>query len=158
MARLTEQEIFSKMAEEFRLGAEDCEVLAKAPYRGAAYNSLRHRLLLIEGCIRQAGHWREDSRWFGYGLMLAEVHKRAGGWLRGYKVNGAHVSIAPGQLHPLFIKLAENLRAGHAKAEEFRTKATGRVGTLLPKVQAAPHRDTTPVGWRKSNSGILLPA
>ena len=33
------------------------------------------------------------------------------------------------------------------KAEDFRTKATGRVGMILPDALPAPHRDTRPVGW-----------
>jgi hypothetical protein len=89
---------------------------------------------------------------------MAEVHKRAGDWLRGTKQpDGTRVKVAPGHMHPLFVKLAENLRAAYVKAEELRTKATNRVGPILPKPGVAPHRDTRPVGYSRSSGGILVP-
>jgi hypothetical protein len=157
MGALTEVEIFSCLSENFALAAQYCDDLARLPRKGPTYHKLRECLKLIEGAARQAGYWRQDARWLQIGLYAEEVHKRAGGWLRGYKVNGIHITIREGQLHPLFVKLAENLRAGYAKAEEFRTKATGRIGTILPKVQPGPHRDTVPVGWRRGNAGLILP-
>lgn len=158
MGELTEREIFSCLSENFVLAAQHCEDLARLPRKGPSYHSLRGELRLIEGAARQAAYWRQDTRWLQIGLYVEEAHKRAGGWLRGYKLpSGERITIREGQLHPLFVKLAENLRAGHRKAEEFRTKATGRIGTILPKVQAGPHRDTVPVGYRKTLSGILLP-
>jgi hypothetical protein len=154
MGNLTEREIFSCLAENFRLAAEDCDKLATRPRKGRAYSSLRDKLELVEGACRQAAYWREDTRWLQIGQMMAEAHKRAGDWLRGIKVEGSpvRVKIAPGHMHPLFVKLAENLRAAQARAEEFRTKATGKIGTILPEAQPAPHRDTVPTGWRKTGS------
>lgn len=157
MGQLTEQEIFDCLSTNFRLAAEDCEKLAKLPRKGPTYSSFRDKLELLEGACRQAAAWREDSRWLTIGLYMAECHKRAGDWLRGIKVapDRPRVKIAPGHMHPLFQKLAEHLREAHAKAEEFRTKATGKMGTILPEVQAAPHRDTVPVGWRNHGSLIV---
>lgn len=154
MGNLTEPEIFDCLATNFRLAAEDCDKLARLPRKGRAYSSLRDKLELIEGACRQAAYWRQDSRWLQIGLFMAEAHKRAGDWLRGIKVEGSpvRVKIAPGHMHPLFTKLAEHLRAAQVRAEEFRTKATGKIGTILPEVAAAPHRDTVPTGWRKSGS------
>jgi hypothetical protein len=159
MGRLTEADIFECLSENFRLAAEDCEKLARLPKKGRAYTSLREKLELLEGACRQAAAWREDSRWLQIGLYMAEAHKRAGDWLRGIKVAGSpvRVKIAPGHMHPLFNKLAEHLRAAQARAEDFRTKATGKMGTILPEVEAAPHRDTTPVGWRRSQGGLIVP-
>lgn len=159
MGALQESEIFSCLSENFRLAAEDCDKLAKRPKKGRAYSSLIEKLELLEGACRQAGYWRSDARWLALGLHMAEVHRRAGEWLRGIKVEGSpvRVKIAPGHIHPLFTKLAENLRAAQARAEAFRTKATGKVGTILPEAQPAPHRDTTPVGWRRSSGGLIVP-
>lgn len=158
MGQLTEQEIFDCLSTNFRLAAEDCEKLARLPRKGPTYTALRDRLGLLEGACRQAAAWREDSRWLTIGLYMAECHKRAGEWLRGIKVapGQPRVKVAPGHMHPLFNKLAENLRSAHAMAEDFRTKATGKMGTILPEVQAAPARDTTPVGWRRQG-GLIVP-
>lgn len=157
MGNLTETEIFDCLSDNFRLAAEDCDKLARLPRKGPTYSDLRTRLELLEGACRQAAAWREDARWLRIGLFMAETHKRAGGWLRGIKAGpGPRVKIAPGHMHPLFVKLAENLRAMQARADELRTKATGKVGAILPEPEAAPHRDTTPVGWRRP-SGLIIP-
>lgn len=159
MGNLTEAEIFDCLSTNFRLAAEDCDKLAKLPRKGPTYRSLRDKLELIEGACRQAAYFRQDSRWLQIGLFMAEAHKRAGDWLRGIKVPGqpVRVKIAPGHMHPLFTKLAENLRAAQARADEFKTKATGKIGTILPEAQPAPHRDTVPTGWRKSSGGLFVP-
>ena len=128
MGALTETEIFACLAENLTLAAEECERLAVLPAAGPTYNSLRHRLRLIEGACRQASAWREDTRWLPIGLMMHEAHDRAGNWLRGF--------------HPrkLFLKLAENLRALAHIADDLRTKATGTVGMILPDVLSSPIR------------------
>lgn len=158
MGQLTEADIFECLSENFRLAAEDCEKLARSPRKGPTYKALRDKLELLEGACRQASYWRQDTRWLQIGMFMAQCHERAGEWLRGIKVPGKpRIKLAPGHLHPNFVKLAENLRAAQVKAEEFRTKATGKVGTILPEVQPAPHRDTTPTGWRRSQGGIIVP-
>ena len=158
MGQLTEADIFECLSENFRLAAEDCEKLARLPRKGPTYSALRDKLELLEGACRQASYWRQDSRWLDIGLYMAAAHKRAGEWLRGIKAGPGQprIKIAPGHMHPLFVKLADNLREAHKKAEEFRTKATGKVGTILLVAQRAPLRDTTPVGWRRP-SGLIVP-
>lgn len=159
MGNLTESDIFSCLSENFRLAAEDCEHLARSPRRGPTYAALRDKLELLEGACRQASVWRQDTRWLQIGLAMAEAHKRAGEWLRGIKIAGVpgRVKVAEGHMHPLFLKLAENLRLAHKRAEETRTKKTGRVGMILPALKTAPRRDTVPVGWRRP-SGLIVPA
>lgn len=162
MGALTESEIFSCLAENFRLAAQNADRLAISPKKGAIYNEFRKQLKLVEGAARQAAYWRQDTRWLKIGLYVAECHERAGTWLRGYKLpSGQRITHREGTLHPLFVKLAENLRAGFRKAEDFRTKATGRIGTILPTVQPGPHRDTRPVGWngeKRTTGGIIIPS
>jgi hypothetical protein len=158
MGQLTESDIFECLSTNFRLAAEDCEKLARSPRRGQTYAALRDKLELLEGACRQASVWRQDTRWLAIGMAMAEAHKRAHGWLMGVKINGGpRIKIADGHMHPLFVKLAENLRLAHRKAEEIRTKATGKVGMILPTPGRAPRRDTVPVGWRRP-SGIIVPA
>ncbi len=159
MGSLTETEIFDCLSTNFRLAAEDCEKLARLPRKGPTYSNLRDKLELLEGACRQASVWRQDTRWLQIGMAMAEAHKRAGEWLRGIKIAGrpGRIKIADGHMHPLFLKLAENLRLGQKKAEELRDKRTNRVGMILPELGRAPLRDTTPVGWRRS-SGLIVPA
>lgn len=128
MGALTEVEIFACLTENFRQAAENCEKLAAVPARGPVYNAFRHQLLLIEGACQQAAVWRQDCRWYDIGMMMGEAHKRAGNWLRRHYPR------------PLFIKLAENLRAAHMLAEDCRTRATGRVGMILPDEMPIPTR------------------
>jgi hypothetical protein len=159
MGQLSEPEIFSCLSENFRLAAEDCEKLARSPRKGPTYAALRDKLELLEGACRQASVWRQDTRWLTIGLYMAKAHEISLEWLRGIKAGPGQprIKVAAGHMHPLFVKLAENLREAHAKAEEFRTKATGKIGTILPETQRAPLRDTTPVGWRRQ-SGLIVPA
>lgn len=161
MGQPTEQEIFDCLATNFRLAAENCEKLAVSPKRGQIYRALIENLKLIEGAARQAGYYRGgDARWLQIGLMVAEAHKRAGDWLRGVKqLGGGYRKIPEGQRHPLFMKLAEHLRTGQKKSEGLRDKRVNRTGPILPvMLQPTSQRETTPIGWRKTASGLVLPA
>ncbi|SDD94815.1 hypothetical protein SAMN05216337_1017126 [Bradyrhizobium brasilense] len=159
MGQLTEQEVFDCIGTNAKLAAEHCEALAREKRKGLNYDMLRKELKLIEGACRQAAYFRQDARWLPIGLMMEEAHNRAGEWLRGVRdpITRNRKKIPEGTLHPLFMKLAENLRALHRQMDELRTKATGRVGMILPKPLAAPHRDTVPVGYTKSMGGVLIP-
>lgn len=158
MGALTEIEIFDQLNTSFRIAIETCEDLARLPLKGAAYDKFRRQLRLIEGCAKQANTWREDTRWLFLIRIMGETHQRAGDWLRGIKQeDGTRVKIADGHLHPAFTMMADNLRALHKLAEQLRTKATGRVGMILPTPLPGPHRDTRPVGFTKSISGLLIP-
>lgn len=162
MGRLTETEIFDQMVTSFRVAAELADDLAKIPLKGPTYNRLRTELRLIEGCCKQASTWREDTRWLDYGKFAAECHKRAGDWLRGIKMpDGSRVKLSAGTMHPAFTMLAEILRKLLRVAEDTKTKATGKVGMILPATLAAPHRDTKPVGYRAppnlTKGGIIIP-
>lgn len=158
MGELTEREIIDCLATHFRLAAEDARSLATLPLKGPTYDSFRKKLRMIEGACRQMSAWREDTRWLPIGRMMAEVHQKAGGWLRGYKRDdGVRVSFPAGQQNHLFGMLAAKLEQLHKVAEGLRTKATGKVGMILPVALPGPHRDTVPVGWRQSSAGLLMP-
>lgn len=140
MAHLQEIQILGCLRENFRLAAEDCDRLARGE-RGPVYTRLRRELKLLEGACRQLAVYREDTRWLKSGLYMGACQHIAGRWLRERQ---------PGWR---FTKLAENLRAGLSSVEKLATAATGKLGIILPEVQAAPHRDTRPI----SLSGIILP-
>lgn len=148
---LFESEIFSRLVENFRLAAESCELLAIRPARGPVYRKLIEQLKLCEGCCRQVAYYRDDTRWLRIGLLMEEAHKRAGGWLRRYPRTATENAA-----HPLFVRLAENLRAGQKSAEDLRTKATGRVGIILPEPQ--PGATRTEGRLVQIPRGIIIPA
>jgi hypothetical protein len=127
---VTEREILSLMKATFKRAAEHCDKLAVLPARGPTYRRLREDLQICENCCRQVAWYREDARWLRIGLMMEEAHKRAGGWLRDRTMPRTENS---NLAHPLFVRLAENLRFGAARAEQMENAATGRVGMILPK-------------------------
>jgi hypothetical protein len=142
------------MYDNLRTAIDACEKLATAPLKGPVYNQFRAALKLVEGACRQASAWREDTRWLPVGLMMEEAHKRAGEWLRGIKqADGKRRPIPFGEKHPLFVKLAENLRGLLKIVDELRTKATGRVGMILPEAGAP-----IMAGMARRESGLLVPA
>lgn len=159
MGGLSEQEIFECLRSNLKLAAEHSDLLATLPLKGQNYFKLRAELHLIEGAARQAAAWRGDSRWLYVAQMMSGCHQRAGGWLRGIpQPDGSKMKIAPGQLHPLFVKLSESLRTILQIAETMQSKATGVRGPILPETPEGPHRDTRPVGWTPSAGGILIPS
>lgn len=146
MSDLTEREIFDRLVTSFREAAEHCEALAVQLNRvkGQRYVKLREHLLLIEGSCRQAAMWRDDSRWLDLGKFAAECHKRCGDWLR-YKTKG-----------PMFLKLAENMRAAQKGAEIMRDQATGVRGPILPtQPKYDPANRLVQV---RTPGGLILPA
>jgi hypothetical protein len=160
MGQLTEVEILDCLKTNLRLAAQSCDRLAVSPKKGPSYSGLRDQLRLVEGACRQLAFWRNgDARWLRIGMFMAEVHRRAGEWLRGIKQpDGTRMKVADGHMHPLFVKLAENLRAAYVKADELATKRTNRIGPILPQPGPAPHRETRPVGYNRSPGGIILPS
>lgn len=150
---VSEREIFSRLKGASRRAAEHCDKLAVLPARGPTYQNLREDLQICENCCRQIAYYRNsDARWLHIGLLMAEAHKRAGGWLRDKTMPRTENS---NLAHPLFRKLAEKLRQVVAKIDEMDTKATGRVGMILPKPLAGPAR--TQGRMVQVPSGLIVP-
>lgn len=139
-----EREMLARLKQHFRLAAEACEALALLPIRGNAYERLRRELRSAEERCRQIGHNRGDARWLRIGLQMEEAHQRAGNWLRSFSPR------------PLFLKLADNLRAAERLAKDLETKATGRLGPVLPKPLPHIRTEGRPVQVM-TPGGILLP-
>ena len=151
MGAITEQEIFSCMSENLRTAIDACELLAVTPLKGPVYDRLRKALKLVEGSCRQASAWREDTRWLPIGLMMEDCHKRAGEWLRGVRQeDGTRRPIPHGEKHPLFVKLAENLRILLSISDDLRVKKTGIRGMILPQYTGMP--------LVRRDSGLVMPA
>ena len=167
MGALTEAEIFDCMAENLRKAIYHARELAVSPRKGPAFIAFRAELKLVEGACRQAAVWRQDTRWYPLGVMMEDVHQRAKEWLRGVvdTETGQRRMIPEGVKHPLFTKLADNLESLLANVEQLRTKATGRMGMILPVERPGPHRQTRdaykvmlPPGMAIRDSGIIVPA
>jgi hypothetical protein len=130
---LTEAEIKDCWRTNMLGAADDCALLQVLPAQGATFVRLRERLKLAEGACRQMGHWREDSRWIYLAPQLENLHQMA------------RVMITNHYARQLFTKLEITLRKIVASAHDLETKATGKVGMILPDTSRAPHRDTRPV-------------
>lgn len=150
MGDLSEVEIFSRMSDALGAAISHCRALVSDNAHGPSYDALRHELLAVEGCARQASAWREDARWLPIGIMMGECHKRAGNWLRGYAVPGVEGKVYPSR--KVFELLAQNLEAIKRQADILKTAATGRVGMILPDMLTAPTRT------QGRPSQIILPA
>lgn len=150
---VTEREILTLLKAVFRRAAEHCDKLAVVPARGPEYRKLREDLQIAENCCRQVGWYRQDTRWFQIGLAMEEAHKRAGGWLRDRSMPRTWNS---NRSHPLFLKLAENLRFGATQCERLETVATGKVGMILPTPRRGP--DRTQGRMVQVPSGLIVPA
>lgn len=146
MGALTEAEIFDCLKSNLKSAAADCDFIANFPYAGPTYKRMRTSLKLAEGACRQASYWRQDARWLQPGLQIEEAHQRARAWLHRPSV----------QSHKLFTKLGAALRRMLFDLERLEKMKTGRVGTILPKPQAAPHVPGRPVQV-KTPSGLILP-
>lgn len=173
MGYLTEIEIIDKLIDSLRIAAQSADDIAIRPKKGRTYRELRDALAEVEDACRQMAHWRGQYNWLIFGKAMAEAHRRAGGWLRGIPYDVAtpeggtvtrHKPIAMGEKHPLFIKLAENLRFCLEEAKKLRDKATGVIGAVLPEVQNPGRRAGAPVavanlppGMIRTGSGLIVP-
>lgn len=157
MSGLTESLIFGRMIESLRLAEQASRELAVHPGAGSIYDTFRNNLRLVEGCCRQIAYFRDgDGRWLPIGLLMAKAHKMAGDWLRGVQLpNGRRRPLAPGERHPAFLKLAENLEAYRKIVDDLRHKATGRIGRILPEPMAGPARQRSV--QVRTPGGIILP-
>ena len=149
MSALTEQEIFSLMAQELKLGAECCDKLAMSPKQGPLFDALRKHLKTIEGCCRQAAHWREDTRWLPVGIEMEKAHQFARRWIV------EHYS------RKMFTLLAAKMLELHKIAVDLRDKAPPKLGLILPELQADPTPRNAhilmPPKPKRLKSGLIVP-
>lgn len=159
MSTLSEAEIYDRLKSAIGEARDACKNLAVRSVEGRDYSSLRDSLALIEGCCRQMGYHRDDSRWFPVGLQISECHKRAGSWLRGYVDKGVHVKWEPGQMNKMFVMLEKVLEQLGVMAEKIRTERTGKRGPILPEsILATPERKAGRIGFEpRKPSGLILP-
>ena len=157
MSDLTEHEILDRMKQSLRECMDASRDLAQHSRKGPSYKRLREHLSLVEGCCKQLAVFREDARYLNIGLMMEECHKKAGSWLRGYKVNGVRIVIAPGQINEMFARLYVNLEAMLAGLDLMTNAKTGVRGPIVPEPEQHRRIGRAVNGYTPSQGGILLP-
>ncbi len=155
-----EQEVMDRLRTSLMDAMEACKELAVYSRKGQPYDTLRKNLELAEGCCRQRGAFRGDSRWLPIGRVLGEAHKRSGDWLRGWKdpITGARVMTAPGRVNKLFLMLAANLISIYEGADRLATSRTNTLGPILPDLPNETRRIGRPAFDVKPKSSLILPA
>lgn len=148
MSATTEHDIFTLMTERFTEAASICDVMAKSarPAAERRYLRLIEVCKEIEGCCRQAGHWRENHEWWKLAEDIHGLQIKMGQWIRA-----KHRGEAQKRLFALAATTMQRLRAA---ALRKRDMAHGRLGMILPEVGEGPLRHR-PV--HISKGGIILP-
>ena len=102
--------------------------LSILPAKGPTYVKLRADLKQIESLARMIAYNRADARWLQIGMQMNQVHRLTGHLIRKHFP------------HAYFREIETWLRQLLSCADSLETKATGRVGMILPKPQAGPTR------------------
>jgi len=159
MSDLTETEILDCLTSNLSLSAQLCVDLAKVPAKGPNYRKFRDAIRLVEGSSRQMSAWREDTRWLAIGLQMAEVHKRAGNWLRGAKLpSGKKLTFREGELQPMFLKLGMNLLDILEKVvPALQHRRTGKSGMILPATPSSGRNISHVSMSGITKGGIIIP-
>jgi hypothetical protein len=151
LADRTEPEIFSLMRDKLRSATAHCKALALLPLQGPTYRLLREELKDIEELCRQAGYYRDDSRWFRIGLVWEQIHQKSREWIVAHNPRKD------------FLWLAERCEALDRAVDDLQHKATGKLGMILPPVPRAERTEgrpmqvlMTPGGDAVTMGGILL--
>ena len=154
---LQETEVIDRMKTSIKEAIQASKDLSVRSRLGGPYDRLRDNLVRIEGCCRQmALLYRDDATWLPFGMYMAECHKHAGGWLRGYFRHGVHVRLADGQINEMFLTLAMQLEA-ILKAVDIKTTArTGIIGSILPARPAEERRLGRPAFAQKPKKPVLI--
>lgn len=154
MSHLTEGEVLDKLQDSLGEAIQASKELAVRSRLGRPYERLGNALVAVEGCCRQLAAFRGDGRWLPFGIYMAECHKRAGGWIRGYRENGVHIFHTNGHINKVFVELANQLSHIQDAVMVIANAKTGTTGPILPATPPAERRIGAPV----STSGLILPA
>lgn len=155
MGALTEVEIFSCLSDNLRASIQLATDLAYKPGQGPTYSDFRDEMLSAENCCKQAAVWRQDSRWYPLGNVIAQHAAITGKWLRGYKTEGREGKTFYSR--DLYLLLAENLSGLLVIMEHLKTDRTERIGAILPDIQPLSRTQGRPMQV-KSPGGVILAA
>lgn len=149
MSALTEQDIFSKMADGFAEAGALCEKIAASPLKGASYRRLIVVCTEIEGTCRQAGHWRENYRWFPLGIEVHQLQLLMGKWLRARYPKPA--------AKRMFTLAATTMRRLQHSVIALKDQKHGQLGAILPMPGEGPARQRSVQVPRVTPGGIFVP-
>lgn len=114
------------MGENLLKAADRALQISKQPASGRLFHEMRTALKLAEGAMRQAAHWRSDTRWAKPAVFVAQAHQMARGWLH-------RPSVASKKL---FVMLAQALLQMARDLDRLETMATGQKGIILTPYEA----------------------
>lgn len=150
---LTSTDIFSLLGERFREAETICEVMSKTarPAANRRYLRLIEVCKEIEGCCRQAGHFRENHEWWALAEDIHSLQIKMGGWIRAKHRGEAQKR--------LFAAAAQTMSRLRWSAMRKRDARHGRLGVILPDVSSTVDHQRAVQVPRVSPGGlILLPA
>jgi hypothetical protein len=141
-----EVQALSMLREEIAKAASLCDDIARHPIHNEQFTALIRCLETVEGCAREMAKFRDDTRWLGPIMPLAECAKRAQKWLTPNTVTGKK----------LFPILADNMRMMLAVFNDLATKRPPKLGFIDWEV--LPHSRTHSRPVQVTKSGLILPA
>ena len=139
------------MTERFREAEVICVEMSKTarPAANRRYLRLIEVCKEIEGCCRQAGHFRENHEWWELAEDIHFLQIKMGQWIRAKHRGEAQKR--------LFAKAAETMGRLRWSAMRKRDAAHGRVGAILPDVIADSSRQRAVQVPRVTPGGIIVP-
>jgi hypothetical protein len=148
---LSSNDIFSLMVERLREAETICIEMSKTarPAANRRYLRLIEVCKEIEGCCRQAGHFRENHEWWQLADDIHFLQIKMGGWIRAKHRGEAQKR--------LFAKASETMSRLRWSALRKRDAGHGRLGAILPDVPGAIDRQRAVQVPRVSPGGIILP-
>lgn len=146
----TEEDHLLHLRDSLRILVSDCRQLATAPSQGAVYTRFRRVLKQVQHLCERVVFDRGDGRWSRVPLILADVHKQAGDWLRGFYPRER------------FTMLADMLAQLEKHVEGLQTRATGRAGAIWAKpirgAEATQGRSVQVLtGETLTRGGVIVP-
>jgi hypothetical protein len=148
---LTSSDIFGLMTERLREAEGICTEMSKTsrPAANRRYLRLIEVCKEIEGCCRQAGHFRENHEWMQLAEDVHTLQIKMGVWIRA-KHRGESQK-------RLFATAATAMGRIRWSAMRKRDAAHGRVGMILPEPGVDSGRQRAVQVPRMSPGGIILP-
>lgn len=158
--KFVESETIDHMRDSLRQCIDACDNLARYSLRGLQYDRLRKHLEKTEGACREMAVFRNDARWLPFGMFMANAHKLAGLWLRGYMKDGIYHVWTTGHQNQMFVQLGKELKVILEGLDKMATAATGTTSPILPSPPAEERRIGRP-GFDlrpKAQRTLIVPA
>ncbi len=149
---LSSADIFGLMTERLREAEGICTEMSKTarPAANRRYLRLIEVCKEIEGCCRQACHFRENHEWAQLAEDVHTLQIKMGGWIRAKHRGEAQKR--------LFAAAATAMSRIRWSAMRKRDARHGRVGMILPEIGVDRMRQRAVQVPRVTPGGIIIPA